>query len=129
MEHFKTGHLVGTSSTSLFYGQVIGSIIGAILCSCVYKLLTSAYAIPSDRFTVPHAQLWLTSAHLAYGSGLPPEALKFAVVGFILSSMCAIARIAFANKRWSEQIPSGIAIGIGKIFLSSFDEITLLICV
>ena len=114
MEHLKTGHLVGASPTSLFYGQMTGSTLGAIRCSCVYNLLTSAYAIPSDRFTAPHAQLWLASAHLAYGSGLPPRALGFAAAGFILSAMCAITRIACAKQRWSKRIPSGIAIGIGK---------------
>lgn len=114
MEHLKTGHLVGASPASLFYGQIIGSVLGAVLCSCVYKLFTSAYAIPSDRFTVPHAQLWLVSAHLAYGRGLPPGAWSFAVAGFILSAMCTIIRMSLAKRTWSEQIPSGIAIGIGE---------------
>lgn len=115
MEHLKTGHLVGASPRSLFYGQVIGSVLGAVLCSCVYKLFTSTYTIPSERFNVPHAQLWLASAHLAYGQGLPPGVWGFVVAGFFLSAFCAAIRIAAGNRKWGEHIPSGIAIGIGML--------------
>lgn len=113
IEHLKTGHLVGASPKDLFYGQVIGSVLGALLCSCVYKLFTSAYIVPSEQFNIPQARLWLVSARLAYGRGLPPGALAFAVAGFVIAACTACVRMFGAKKSWVEYIPSGTAIGIG----------------
>jgi uncharacterized oligopeptide transporter (OPT) family protein len=113
MQHFKTGHLVGASPKDLFYGQVIGSSAGAVLASCVYRLYTLVYAIPNEQFRVPQAQLWLATANLIYGRGLPEGVLPFVVVAFALSVLSAISRIALDSWRWRDQIPSGIAVGIG----------------
>lgn len=71
MEDLKRGHLVGASPKDMFYGQVIGSSVGAILASRVYKLYTSVYTIPSKQFRVTQAQLWLATAKLLYGRCLP----------------------------------------------------------
>ena len=113
MQHFKTGHLVGASPKALFYGQVIGSTVGAVLASCVYKLYTLVYKIPNQQFRVPQAQLWLATANLIYGKGFPEGVLPFVVAAFVLSVLSAVSRIALADWRWRDYIPGGIAVGIG----------------
>ncbi|KAK0622080.1 OPT oligopeptide transporter protein-domain-containing protein [Bombardia bombarda] len=122
MEHLKTGNLVGASPTGLFYGQIIGSVLGAIGSSCIYKLFTSTSTLPNKTFPIPNAQLWLATVHLIYGKGLPIGSLKFALAGFIISAACAMARmVLISNKKsWGCYIPSGIAIGIGIYILPAF---------
>ncbi|KAF2802483.1 uncharacterized protein BDZ99DRAFT_468932 [Mytilinidion resinicola] len=58
--------------------------------------------------------------HLAYGRGLPPGVFVFALTGFIISALFAVIRIAAEGKKWTEQIPSGIAIGIGIYILPMY---------
>lgn len=120
MEHFKTGNLVGASPKGLFFGQIVGSVIGAIVGSCVYKLLTSVFSLPSENFPIPNAQLWLSTVHLIYGRGLPTGSLSFSVVGFMVSAACATVKITTAAHKWSRHIPSGIAVGIGIYMLPAF---------
>lgn len=116
MQHFKTGHLVGASPKALFYGQIIGSSVGAVLASCVYKLYTSVYTIPNEQFRVPQAQLWLAMTNLIYGRGLPEGVWPFVVVAFALSVSSAVSKIALAGWYWRDYIPGGVAVGIGLQF-------------
>lgn len=120
MEHLKTGHFVGASPKSLFYGQIIGSIMGAIGSSLIYKLYTSSSSLPSEKFPIPSAQLWLATVNLIYGRGLPAGSLTFAVAGFIISAAFAAVKIMAANRTWSHHVPSGIAVGIGIYILPAF---------
>lgn len=116
VEHFKTGDLVGATPKSLFHGQVIGSIMGAIWTSCVYRLFTSIYMIPSDRFPAPSAQLWLATAKVVYERGLPDGVLPFVIAGFFISAGLSITKILGDKRGWSHLVPSGVAIGIGKTY-------------
>lgn len=120
MEHLKTGNFVGASPRGLFYGQIIGSVLGAIGGSCTYKLFTATSSLPSEKFPVPNAQLWLATVNLIYGRSLPTRSLSFAVVGFILSSAFAVIKIMTANRKWSCHIPGGVAVGIGIYILPAF---------
>jgi OPT family oligopeptide transporter len=50
MQDLKTGHLVGAAPNAQFYGQIIGSAVGAILSAVVYELYVRVYTIPGDMF-------------------------------------------------------------------------------
>lgn len=120
MEHLKTGQLVGASPEGLFYGQIIGSVLGAVFSSWVYKLFTStSTSLPSEQFPVPNAQLWLATVNLIYGKGLPAGSWAFSLAGFFLSAGFAVVKIATSKRKWSQYIPGGIAVGIGN-FLFRF---------
>ena len=53
MQDLKTGHLLGAAPKAQFYGQLIGSFVGAVVSAWVYKLYTSVYEIPGGMFQVP----------------------------------------------------------------------------
>ena len=46
MQDLKTGHLLGAAPKAQFYGQLIGSFVGAIVSAGVYQLYTSVYEVP-----------------------------------------------------------------------------------
>ena len=58
MQDLKTGHLIDASPKIQFYGQLIGSIWGAIVSTGIYKLYTHLYEIPGDLFQIPTAQVF-----------------------------------------------------------------------
>lgn len=71
MQDLKTGHLLGASPRAQFYGQMIGSAVGAVVSALVYKLYVSVYPIPGDLFQTPTAYVWVFTAQLVTGKGLP----------------------------------------------------------
>ena len=64
MQDLKTGHLLGASPKAQFWGQLIGSFVGAIVSAVVYKLYTSVYEIPGGLFQVPTGVVWIFTARL-----------------------------------------------------------------
>ena len=110
---FKTAHLIGQNPRFLFYAQLIGSIVGAFASSLVYRMFTSVYKIPNDIFRIPSAHLWLITARLVYGEGLPNGVFPFALGSLLISACCAAIRIAGRGKWWKPLIPSGVAVAIG----------------
>ena len=120
MEHFKTGFLVGASPSAVFYGQVVGSVVGAVFSTFVYRLYTSVYTIPSKQMPAPSAQLWFATAKLAYGRGLPEGSWISAATAFSLATILAAVRIGAARRPWADNLPNGIAIGVGEMTDYSF---------
>ncbi len=41
MQDLKTGHLLGAAPSAQFWGQVIGTSVGAVVSAFLYKLYTS----------------------------------------------------------------------------------------
>lgn len=75
MQDLKTGHLIGAAPNAQFYGQMIGSAAGAVVSAVVYKLYTSVYEVPGGMFQVPTAYVWIFTARLVTGQGLPDMAV------------------------------------------------------
>ena len=75
MQDLKTGHLMGAAPNAQFYGQMIGSAAGAVVSAVVYKLYTSVYEVPGGMFQVPTAYVWIFTARLVTGQGLPDMAV------------------------------------------------------
>lgn len=123
MQDLKTGHLVGASPKAQFIAQMIGSVYSAFVSAAVYKLYDSVYDVPNDVFRIPTARIWIDTARLATGQGLPEGTAAFAYwLGGIFAAL-AVVKAVFASEkhsRWTRFIPSGVAVGIGIYNTPSF---------
>lgn len=51
-QDLKTGHLLHAAPRAQFWGQLIGSTVGAVVSAFLYKLYTNVYEIPGKLFEV-----------------------------------------------------------------------------
>ena len=120
MQDLKTGHLLGASPKAQFWGQMIGSFVGAIVSAGVYKLYTDVYDIPGGLFQVPTAYVWIFTARLVTGRGLPEMAAQWGLGAGLLFVLLTIARIKGQGTAWQAYIPGGIAVAVGMYNVPSF---------
>ncbi|OJD27748.1 hypothetical protein ACJ73_00847 [Blastomyces percursus] len=136
MQDLKTGHLLGASPRAQFYGQVIGSLFGAVISAAVYKLYIAVYDVPSPMFQVPTAYVWIFTARLVTGQGLPEMAWQTATIAGAVFSVITVLRIMGASPAfspgkgggggrarsapWRAWIPGGIAVAVGMYNVPSF---------
>ncbi|KAL8735264.1 MAG: hypothetical protein Q9181_002876 [Wetmoreana brouardii] len=114
MQDLKTGHLLGASPKAQFYGQMIGSAVGAVVSAGVYKLYTHVYKVPGGMFQVPTGYVWIFTARLVTGKGLPDMAWQWALgAGCIFAGLTAF-RIKGQSKWWQAWVPGGIAVAVGS---------------
>lgn len=67
MQDLKTGHLLGAAPNAQFWGQIIGSAVGAVVSALIYRLYTSVYEVPGKLFQVPTGYVWVFTARLVTG--------------------------------------------------------------
>jgi OPT family oligopeptide transporter len=129
MQDLKTGHLVGASPKAQFYGQLIGSLVGSAVSAAVYKLYINVYEVPGPMFQVPTAYVWIFTARLVTGQGLPKMAWQAAGIAGIFFAIGTIFRIIGASigcsksasgAPWRAWIPGGIAVAVGMYNVPSF---------
>ncbi|KAG8670030.1 hypothetical protein FPOAC1_009433 [Fusarium poae] len=120
MQDLKTGHLLGAAPKAQFWGQVIGATAGAILSAFIYRIYTKVYTIPGDLFQVPTAYVWIFTARLVTGSGLPYRAKEWAIGAAALFAFATVIRTLAIGKRWRPIIPGGIAVAVGMYNVPSF---------
>ena len=120
LQDLKTGHLLGASPLAQFWGQLIGSFAGAIVSAGVYKLYTSVYEIPGGMFQVPTAYVWIFTARLVTGKGLPARAWQFSLGAGLLFVVLTMARVRGHGLWWQAWVPGGIAVAIGMYNQPSF---------
>lgn len=120
LQDLKAGHLLGAAPNAQFYGQLIGSVYGAAISAVVYKLYTSVYEIPGGEFQVPSGYMWLFTAELVTGKGLPPYAGTFALIAAGIFALFTAIRIGGGNSQWTHYIPGGIAVAVGMYNTPSF---------
>ncbi|GAB1313121.1 OPT super [Madurella fahalii] len=120
MQDLKTGHLLGASPKAQFWGQAIGATAGAVVSAYIYRLYTSVYQVPGDLFQVPTGYVWIFTARLVTGKGLPPMAKEWAIGSAALFTAITALRIVTAGKRWQALIPGGIAVAVGMYNVPSF---------
>lgn len=118
MQDLKTGHLLGAAPNAQFWGQMIGSAVGATVSAVIYRLYTSVYEVPGDLFQVPTGYVWIFTARLVTGQGLPPMAAQWALGAAIIFTITTVVRIVGAGKKWHPYIPGGIAVAVGKFYPS-----------
>ncbi|KAK3626628.1 OPT super [Elasticomyces elasticus] len=127
LQDLKTGHLLGASPKAQFWGQLVGSAVGAVVSACVYKLYTRVYTIPGGLFQVPTGYVWIFTARLVTGQGLPPRVPVFAAGAAAIWAVLTAVRIyGTALKRqgtgggWTDFVPGGIAVAVGMYNTPSF---------
>lgn len=129
MQDLKTGHLLGASPKAQFYGQMIGSVVGAVLSTAIYKMYVNVYEVPGDMFQTPTAFVWIFTARLVTGQGLPEMAWQASFVAGSIWVALTAARIvavspSFAHNgqppAWRSWIPGGIAVAVGMFNVPSF---------
>ena len=120
MQDLKTGHLLGAAPKAQFYGQLIGSFVGAIVSAAIYKLYISVYEIPGGMFQVPTGYVWIFTARLVTGQGLPEMAWQWALGAGAIFAVGTAIRIAGREKNWQAFIPGGIAVAVGMYNVPSF---------
>ncbi|KAI9040854.1 OPT family oligopeptide transporter [Aspergillus affinis] len=131
MQDLKTGHLLGASPKAQFYGQMIGSVVGAVLSTAVYKMYVNVYEVPGPMFQTPTAYVWIFTARLVTGQGLPPMAWQASLLAGIAFVAVTIVRIVAASPianggqrgvtaPWRAWVPGGIAVAVGIFNVPSF---------
>ena len=119
MQDLKTGHLLGASPKAQFWGQMIGSLAGAVISAIVYKLYVSVYQIPGSLFETPTAFVWIFTARLVTGQGLPDQAARWAFGAGAIFVVLTMLRIRGQDHWWQPYIPGGIAVAVGEFQDSS----------
>jgi OPT family oligopeptide transporter len=125
LQDLKAGHLVGAAPSAQFYGQIIGSAVGAVLSAAVYKLYTHVYTIPGGLFEVPTGFVWIFTARLVTGQGLPPKVPVWAIGSGLIFAVATAARTwSRTQTGWRRKltgyIPGGIAVAVGMYNTPSF---------
>ncbi|KAI9870977.1 MAG: hypothetical protein M1830_003563 [Pleopsidium flavum] len=120
MQDLKTGHLLGAAPKAQFYGQLIGSFVGAFVSAGVYKLYTNVYEVPGELFQVPTGYVWVFTARLVTGKGLPVMAWQWALGAGVVFAVGTGVRIWGAGTRWHAWVPGGIAVAVGMYNVPSF---------
>lgn len=120
MQDLKTGHLLGAAPRAQFWGQMIGSFVGAIVSAGVYKLYTNVYVVPGEMFQVPTAYVWISTARLVTGQGLPDMASQWALAAAFIFAFLTAARVRGQGTWWQAWVPGGIAVAVGMFNVPSF---------
>ncbi|KAK4242181.1 OPT oligopeptide transporter protein-domain-containing protein [Achaetomium macrosporum] len=120
MQDLKTGHLLGAAPKAQFWGQVIGATVGAVASAFIYRLYTAVYQVPGDLFQVPTGYVWIFTARLVTGKGLPPMAKEWAIGSAVLFAVTTALRTRHVGTRWHALIPGGIAVAVGMYNVPSF---------
>lgn len=121
LQDLKCGHLIGAAPNAQFWGQMIGSGVGAVLSAVVYKLYTNVYTIPGGLFEVPTGYVWVFTARLVTGKGLPPMVGEWAGGAAFIFAVGTMIRVWGTNRKqrglsgwWIDFVPGGIAVAVGK---------------
>ena len=126
MQDLKTGHLVQASPKAQFYGQMIGSILGVVVSPIVYRLYVAVYELPNRSFQIPGAYVWVFSARLLVGKGLPPMAWQCGLIAGLIFMFTTMLRIYLGgqssakNQDLLKYIPGGIAFAVGIYITPSY---------
>ncbi|KAF2175358.1 oligopeptide transporter-like protein [Zopfia rhizophila CBS 207.26] len=116
----KVGYLVGSDLHSQLFGQCIGCVAGAFISVGLYRLYTTVYTVPGDKFQVPVAHIWVLTARMALGNGLPKKAAPFALGFGIIFAITTALKIRYKNQWLHRYIPGGVSFAIGIYNLPSF---------
>jgi uncharacterized oligopeptide transporter (OPT) family protein len=78
---------------------------------------------------VPTGYVWIFTARLVTGKGLPYMAKEWAISLGVISAVTTIIRTVFVGRPWRKYIPGGIAVAVGKktINLARFQITNLVI--
>lgn len=72
------------------------------------------YDIPGDLFQVPTGYVWIFTARLVTGQGLPYMAKEWAIGAGAVFAVATTIRAVSVGKAWRPLVPGGIAVAIGS---------------
>ena len=102
-------------SESVYFGA------GAVVSAFIYRLYTAVYQVPGDLFQVPTGYVWIFTARLVTGEGLPPMAREWAIgCAGLFAVTTAVRTFKVEDKRVQNWIPGGIAVAVGMYNVPSF---------
>jgi OPT oligopeptide transporter protein len=78
------------------------------------------YEIPGELFQVPTAYVWIFTARLVTGKGLPYMATEWAFGAGVLFVIFTLVRTFSVGKPWRSWVPGGIAVAVGMYNVPSF---------
>jgi OPT family oligopeptide transporter len=120
MQDLKAGHIIGASPKAQFYGQLIGSLVGSVSSALVYKLYTNVYPVPSKLFQIPTGYVWVFTARLVTGQGLPEMASQYSLIFGSVWVLLTVLRIFGRERWWQAYVPGGVAVAVGMYNEPSF---------
>jgi uncharacterized oligopeptide transporter (OPT) family protein len=88
--------------------------VGAVVSALIYRLYTSVYEVPGDLFQVPTGYVWIFTARLVTGKGLPYMAWQWALGAAIIFTGTTALRILGSGRKWHPWVPGGIAVAVGN---------------
>ena len=96
--------------------------VGAVVSACIYRLYVSVYQVPGDLFQVPTGYVWVFTARLVTGKGLPTGVAQWATGAAVIWTIATIVRIwaRAEGQWWREWVPGGIAVAVGMYNVPSF---------
>lgn len=117
MTDLKGAYLVQASPRIMFYAQLLGSLIGALVGSGIYRFLTVTCDIPSLHFPIPFAHMWVNTARLVNGGTLPQGVALCGLIAFLISACLCSLSLAAAERSWRVWVPSGVGLSMGTACL------------
>lgn len=76
-------------------------------------VLCRVYDIPGEIFQVPTAYVWIFTARLVTGKGLPYMAREWSIGAGALFFCTTLVRAVSVGNPWRAWIPGGIAVAVG----------------
>ncbi len=110
LQNWKTGARVGTPPHWQLVAQLVGVVVGALVCAVVFTLLHSAYGLGTEAMPAPAAISWKATAEIAANgiSAMPDYAALGAALGFAAGVILSLKRVAKYG-------PSPVALGFAFI--------------
>ncbi|KAF4488016.1 oligopeptide transporter [Fusarium agapanthi] len=113
MGGLRTAYMTNTAPRVVLHAQMLGSYVGSVVAVSLYTIYTSINKIPSQDFGIPDARLYIVTIQMIRQQGLPPKAMEFAWVAFIIGAICGGLRIVGKDHWWRCLVPSGVAMAVG----------------
>ncbi|RAL67229.1 hypothetical protein DID88_008003 [Monilinia fructigena] len=120
MQDLKTGHLVGAAPNAQFWVKLLVVLLVRVVSALIYKLYTNVYQVPGDLFQVPTGYVWIFTARLVTGKGLPHMAAQWAIGAAAIFTGTTLLRIYATGTKWHSWIPGGIAVAVGMYNTPAF---------
>lgn len=117
MSKLKAGAAVGADPDTLFWGQLSGSLFGALVASVVFQYLVNrktANSKPASKFNMPGAHMFLMTARVALNAGLPKHSYWAATFLGSVFWIVAALKECWSDKSWVRWIPSGTSFATGE---------------
>ncbi|KAJ5949547.1 hypothetical protein N7454_001131 [Penicillium verhagenii] len=109
----KIGQLVGAPPDVQVYGQIAGSIFGAVISCFTYRLFTAQFPVPGKFIQIPNSFLQVSTAKMVLNKGLPTSAGGFSLGFGIFFVIATIVKMRFQHRWWQVFIPGGVPFAIG----------------